>query len=83
MSHTPTATPQSTTLETPQRRLYGASIQAVANFSLTPDVVKDADAQIEYYKFAVSSDQGPIVDMSYFMSIEKPGVTNGMAENSG
>lgn len=44
----------------------GAMIQVLANFSLTPDALKNADAQIEYYKFAVSSDQGPVVDMGYY-----------------
>jgi hypothetical protein len=45
----------------------GAMIQAVANFTLTPDALKTADAQIEYYQFAVSSDQGPIVNMGYYI----------------
>jgi hypothetical protein len=45
--------------------LYGAMIQVVANFTLNADALKDADAQIEYYNFAVSSDQGPIVNMGY------------------
>jgi hypothetical protein len=45
----------------------GAMIQAVVNFTLTPNALKDADAQIEYYQFAVSSDEGPIVDMGYYI----------------
>ena len=45
----------------------GASIEAVANFTLTSNALKNADAQIEYYKFAVSSDQGPIVNMGYYV----------------
>jgi hypothetical protein len=59
----------------------GAMIQAVANFTLTPNALKNADAQIEYYQFAVSSDQGPIVNMGYFISIEKPGITTGASGN--
>jgi hypothetical protein len=59
----------------------GASIEAVANFTLTPDALSNADAQIEYYKFAVSSDQGPIVDMGYYVSIEKQGITYGASGN--
>ncbi len=47
----------------------GAAINAVANFSLTPGAMEsDVDAQIEYYKFAVSSEQGPIVDMGYYIA---------------
>jgi len=61
--------------------LYGASIGAVANFTLTPNALKNADAQIEYYKFAVSSDQGPIVDMGYHVSLEKPGIVYGASGN--
>ena len=48
--------------------LYGSSIEAVVNFTLAPDALKNADAQIEYYKFAVSSDQGPIFNMGYYIS---------------
>jgi hypothetical protein len=59
----------------------GAMIQAVVNFTLTPDALKNADVQIEYYQFAVSSDQGPIVNMGYFISIEKPGITTGASGN--
>jgi hypothetical protein len=57
--------------------LYGARLGAVANFTLTPTTLKTADAQIEYYKFAVSSDQGPIVDLGYYISVEKAGITSG------
>jgi hypothetical protein len=47
----------------------GATIQAVANFSLTTGAMEaDVDAQIEYYKFAVASEQGPIVDMGYYIA---------------
>lgn len=50
--------------------LYGASIEAVVNFTLAPDALRNADAQIEYYKFAVSSDQGPIFNMGYYLALE-------------
>jgi hypothetical protein len=50
----------------------GATLQAVANFTLTTDALKDADAQVGYYKFAVSSDQGPIVDMGYYIIEGRP-----------
>jgi len=49
----------------------GASIEIVANFTLTTDALQNADAQIEYYKFAVSSDQGPIVDLGYYIIEDK------------
>lgn len=45
-----------------------ASIQAIANFTLTANAMEsDADTQIEYYKFAVSSEQGPICDLGYYI----------------
>ncbi len=50
--------------------LYGASIEVVANFTLNPDALKNADAQVEYYKFAVSSDQGPIINLGYYIVLE-------------
>ena len=50
--------------------LYGSTIEAVVNFTLAPDALKNADAQIEYYKFAVSSDQGPIFNMGYYIVLE-------------
>jgi hypothetical protein len=59
----------------------GAMIQAVANFSLTADATEpDADAQVEYYKFAVSSDQGPITDMYYYVIEGRP-VSIGLNSN--
>lgn len=48
-------------------KFNGAMIQAVVNFTLTPNALKDADAQVEYYQFAVSSDEGPIVNMGYYI----------------
>lgn len=59
--------------------LYGASIQAVANFSLTPDALKNADARIEYYQFRVYSDQGQIVNMTYYIVYSKPYVVTGIS----
>src|SRR4030042_5234269 len=59
--------------------LYGASIQAVANFSLTPDALNNADARIEYYKFRVYSDQGPIVNMTYYIVYSKSYVVTGIS----
>lgn len=61
----------------------GAIIQAIANFTLTPDALKDADARIEYYQFQVSSDQGSIVNMTYAIAETKeevnvPGVPGGV-----
>lgn len=47
--------------------LFGAKIEALVNFTLTPNALETADAQIEFYRFAVSSDQGPIVDMGYYV----------------
>ena len=52
--------------------LYGASIGVVANFSLTSDALKNADARIEYYQFQVYSDQGPIVNLTYYIVQSKP-----------
>ncbi|MCW4045920.1 MAG: hypothetical protein NWE94_10460 [Candidatus Bathyarchaeota archaeon] len=50
--------------------LYGANIQVVANFTLNVDALDNADAQIEYYKFAVSSDEGPILNMGYYVVVD-------------
>jgi len=56
----------------------GVNIQGIANFTVTPAgmALQGADAKIEYYQFQVSSDQGPIANMSYSvaLSIEKLGV---------
>ena len=51
----------------------GASIDAIANFTLTPAALtlKNADAQIEFYQFQVSSDQGPIVNITYSIAVSK------------
>jgi hypothetical protein len=50
--------------------LYGSSIEAVVNFTVSSDALKNADAQVEYYEFAVSSDQGPIINMGYYILLE-------------
>jgi hypothetical protein len=60
----------------------GAIVEAIANFSLTPEALTKADARIEYYQFQVSSDQGPIVNMTYAIAETKeelnvPGYPNG------
>jgi hypothetical protein len=49
----------------------GAMIQAIANFTLTPDALnlKNADAQIEFYQFRVSSEQGAIVNLTYSIAV--------------
>lgn len=51
----------------------GAVIEAIANFTLTPDALnlKNADARIEFYLFQVSSDQGPIVNITYSVAVSK------------
>jgi hypothetical protein len=48
----------------------GAAIQGIANFTLTPAgmALQGADAKIEYYQFQISSDQGPIANISYSVS---------------
>lgn len=61
--------------------LDGAVIQILANFTVTPDALKDADAQIEYYQFAVSSDEGPITNLGYYVLLEKGGITSGVSGN--
>lgn len=45
----------------------GSWIQALVNITLTPYALKNADAQIEYYQFAVSSEQGSIVNIGYYV----------------
>ncbi len=63
---------------------YGSSVEAVVNFTLAPDALKNADAQIEYYKLAVSSDQGPILNMGYYIVLEANSyVTTGMGGPEG
>jgi hypothetical protein len=60
----------------------GSIVEAIANFTLTPDALKVADARIEYYQFQVSSDQRPIINMTYAIAETKeelnvPGYPNG------
>lgn len=49
----------------------GVNIQGIANFTLTPagSDLQGADAKIEYYQFEISSDQGPIVNISYSVAL--------------
>ncbi len=49
----------------------GTMIQAIANFTLTPEALKlkNADAQIEFFQFRVSSDQGAIVNLTYSVAV--------------
>jgi len=51
----------------------GAQIQAIANFTLTPEAIalKDADAQIEFYQFHLYSDQGSIVNITYSVAVSR------------
>lgn len=64
--------------------LYGSTIEAVVNFTLAPDALKNADAQVEYYKFAVSSDQGPIFNMGYYIVLQdNSAIVTGMGGSDG
>ena len=56
----------------------GASIEIVANFTLTTDALQNADAQIEFYKFAVSSDQGSIINLGYYIVEDKANIVTGL-----
>jgi hypothetical protein len=49
----------------------GVNIQGTANFTVTPvgSDLQGADAKIEYYQFQVSSEQGPIVNISYSIAL--------------
>jgi len=46
---------------------------AVTNVTLTSDAFKDADARMEYYQLQVSSDQGPIYELTYYVGLAKIG----------
>jgi hypothetical protein len=60
----------------------GASIRIMANFTLIPEAPKIGEAQIEYYKFAVSSEQGPIIDLYYYIAQDQnTSVINGLGGN--
>ena len=50
-----------------------ATIQGIANFTLTPAAInlKNADARIEFYQFQVSSNQGPIVNITYSIAVSR------------
>lgn len=51
----------------------GGTIQGVANFTFTPDAIalRNADAQIEYYRLRVYSDQGDVINLTYSMAISR------------
>lgn len=51
----------------------GAMIQGYANFTLTPAAInlKNADARIEFYQFQVSSNQGPILNITYSIAVSR------------
>jgi hypothetical protein len=54
----------------------GATIQAVTNFTLTTSAMEsDVDTQVEYFKFAVSSEKGPICNMGYYIAETKTNMT--------
>jgi len=57
----------------------GTSIRIMANFTLIPEAPKIGEAQIEYYKFTVSSEQGPITDLYYYIAQDQNNsVINGL-----
>jgi len=64
-------------------QLYGAHIQVIANFTLNADALDNADAQVEYYKFAVSSDEGLIINMGYYIVLESKGIVTGIGGPEG
>jgi hypothetical protein len=49
----------------------GVDINGIANFTLTPAgmALKGADAKIEYYQFQISSDHGPIANITYSVAL--------------
>src|SRR5208283_4384016 len=51
----------------------GVLIQGVANFTFAPDALalNNTDARIEFYQFQVSSENGPILNMTYSRSAER------------
>jgi hypothetical protein len=55
----------------------GVDVNGLANFTLTPAgmALQGADAKIEYYQFQISSDQGPIANITYsvYLTIEELG----------
>ena len=63
----------------------GVLIQGVANFTFAPEVLalNNTDARIEFYQFQVSSENGPILNMTYSIAVSKteynvPGIPGGM-----
>jgi hypothetical protein len=49
----------------------GVELNGLANFTLTPAgmALQGADAKIEYYQFQISSDQGPIANITYAVTL--------------
>lgn len=63
----------------------GVMIQGIANFTFSPEAfaLNNTDARIEFYQFQVSSDQGPILNMTYSIAVSKaeynvPGLPGGV-----
>jgi hypothetical protein len=63
----------------------GVLIQGVANFTFAPEALalNNTDARIEFYQFQISSENGPILNMTYSMAVSKteynvPGIPGGM-----
>jgi hypothetical protein len=63
----------------------GVLIQGVANFTFAPEALalNNTDARIEFYQFQVSSENGPILNMTYSIAVSKteynvPGIPGGM-----
>ena len=62
----------------------GVMIQGLANFTFTPETLalSNTDARIEFYQFEVSSEEGPILNMTYSIAVSKteynvPGLPGG------
>ena len=63
----------------------GVMIQGVLNFTFTPEALalNNTDARIEFYQLQVSSDQGPILNITYSIAVTKeeinvPGIPGGV-----
>jgi len=48
--------------------LYGSTIEADVNFTVVPAALKNADMRTEYYRFEVSSNRGPILNVTYYIT---------------
>jgi hypothetical protein len=63
----------------------GVLIQGVANFTFAPNAfaLNNTDARIEFYQFQVSSENGPILNMTYSMAVSKEdGAITGSGDNT-